>query len=238
MNNPKSDFDMKVGNAVAEVVESIAHQWRQPLAQINALVSSIDNILYEKKIEDLDLESKLDEIEHLTRYMSDTIEDFKKSLYDNSVEEIRLDLLLKESLELVANSFEQHGIEIIEDLNTPIVCRCLPNKLKQIVIVLLNNAKDAHLIRNTFNPNVELKLRKKDDEYIITLRDNGGGIAKSVQEKMFDPHYTTKHTSEGTGIGLYMAKKIIEDEYKGSIEVKNVAYGSCFTINLPAEGEG
>ncbi|WP_428739018.1 sensor histidine kinase [Sulfurimonas sp.] len=229
-----NSIDEQVKGSVFEIMENIAHQWRQPLAQINATVTTIDNILFEQKIDNPRLEEKLLEIERLTKYMSETIEDFTQNFDNQELKaETKLGPLLQSAIEVVRDSFEKNNIEIVQNFHDDYKCKCLAKKLKQIVVVLLNNAKDALLIRNTFNAKVCISLDQVDTRYIISISDNGGGISKSVQQKMFEPYYTTKHTSEGTGIGLYMAKKIIQEEYKGSLDVKNVDDGTRFTIYLP-----
>ena len=233
----ESNIEEQVKISVSEIMKNIAHQWRQPLAQINATVTTIDNILFEKKIDDPRLEEKLLEIERLTKYMSETIEDFTQNFDNQELKpDTKLATLLQSAIEVVQDSFEKNNIEIIQNFHDDYVCSCSERKLKQIVIVLLNNAKDALLIRNTFNARVRISLKQVGNEYVIDISDNGGGISKSVQEKMFESYYTTKHSSEGTGIGLYMARSIIEQEYNGSLDVKNLDDGTCFTIHLPNKG--
>ncbi|MFT7859729.1 MAG: HAMP domain-containing sensor histidine kinase [Sulfurimonas sp.] len=237
MKTDETIIEERVDLLIRETMKNIAHQWRQPLAQINATVTTIDNILYEKNIEDHRLEKKLSEIEKLTKYMSNTIEDFREGFANKEKKNsLKLDLLLQEAIEVVYQSFEDNSVELIQNFDVDCKYECCENKLKQIIVVLLNNAKDALLIRNTFGAKVVIGLEQIDNKYIITVQDNAGGITKSVMAKIFEPHYTTKHSSEGTGIGLYMAKKIIEENYKGSLSVKNLGEGSCFTIVLPIEG--
>jgi len=216
-----------------ETMENIAHQWRQPLSQINSTVSVIDNILYEKNIQDPLLEEKLQEIEALTRYMSDTIDDFKNHFIENGKKEkIKLAILIKNALSTVESGLKENSIEVVLNLDKEYECECYAHQLKQILIVLLNNAKDALLDRNIFNAKIEVQTFQQNGEYIIKILDNAGGITKSVKEKMFEPYYTTKHFSKGTGIGLYMAKKIIEGRHNGTLMVKNVGSGTEFTISL------
>jgi len=219
---------------IKETMESIAHQWRQPLSQINSTVGLIDKILYDKNIQDPLLEEKLQEIEALTRYMSDTIDDFNNHFAQNSKKErIKLAKVLEDALLAVESSLKENKIEFNLKLNTEHECECYVEQLKQILIVLLNNAKDALVERNTFNAKIEVELFYQKNEYIIKISDNAGGITKSVKDKMFEPYYTTKHQSQGTGIGLYMAKKIIVERHNGSLNVKNAGRGTEFLIHLP-----
>ncbi len=213
------------------IIENIAHQWRQPLSQINATVSLIDKLLYEKNIEDPEIEAKLQEIERLTKYMSNTIDDFKNSL-DKTEKKVQLKEILHSAIETVRVSFEDTNIVLKSDIEYEFKKEFHINELQQIIIILLNNAKDALLERNIFKGFVKIHLYVNNSNYSIDICDNAGGITKSVMAKLFEPYYTTKHTSEGTGIGLYMARKIIKEKYNGSLEVKNIGEGSCFSIKL------
>jgi len=219
---------------IKETMESIAHQWRQPLSQINSTVSIIDKILYDKNIQDPLLEEKLQEIESLTRYMSDTIDDFKNHFVQRSEKEhINLALLIRDAISTVESNLKENKIQLSLKIDMENEYECYATQLKQILIVLLTNAKDALLERNTFNAKIRVALEHQDGEYIIKIADNAGGITKSVIEKIFEPYYTTKHKSVGTGIGLYMARKIIIERHDGSLSVKNVGEGTEFSIHLP-----
>ncbi|MDQ7066751.1 MAG: HAMP domain-containing sensor histidine kinase [Sulfurimonas sp.] len=218
-----------------EIIENIAHQWRQPLSQINATVSLIDKLLYKKNIQDPEIEEKLQEIERLTKYMSNTIEDFKNNLHKTQ-KKVKLKEIIYNAIQVLNTSFEDVKIVLKSDIEYEYEIENPSNELQQIIIVLLNNAKDALLERNIFNGFVKIDLSLKKSSYCIDIYDNAGGITKSVMDKLFEPYYTTKHTSEGSGIGLYMAKKIIQEKYNGTLEVQNVGEGSCFSILL-SKGE-
>jgi len=219
-----------------EIIANIAHQWRQPLSQINATVSLIDKLLYEKKIQDPEIEEKLQEIERLTKYMSNTIDDFK-GYFENTKqkEKVKIKEIIHDAVEPLKVSFEDASITLISDINYEFMTECYANELKQIIIVLLNNAKDALLDRNVFNGVVQISLSKVESAYLIEINDNAGGITKSVISKIFEPYYTTKHKSVGTGLGLFMARKIIQERHNGTLEVKNIDKGSCFSITLEGE---
>lgn len=218
---------------IKEIMEDIAHQWRQPLSQINSTVSVIDRILYEEKIQHPLIEEKLQEIEALTRYMSDTIDDFKDNFVESKEKEcIKLAKIIKDAVGAVESSLKENSIELTLKLDEEYECECYVNQLKQILIVLLNNAQDALLDRNTFNAKIEVQTLHQNKEYIIKILDNAGGITKSVKEKIFEPYYTTKHSSKGTGLGLYMARKIIQERHNGRLDVQNIGSGTEFSISL------
>ncbi len=221
---------------IKETMENIAHQWRQPLSQINSTVSVIDKILYEKNIQEPELEKKLQEIESLTKYMSNTIDDFKSHFANTAKKsDVRLARIIQNAIATLEISLEENNIEISTNIDEEYQCLCHGKQLEQIIIVLLNNAKDALLERNTFEAKIRVSLYLEKCQYIIKIADNAGGIPKSVMEKMFEPYFTTKHHSQGSGIGLNMARKIVQELHFGSLNVKNIENGSEFSISLPME---
>ena len=219
-----------------EMLDNIAHQWRQPLAQINSTVGAIDKLLYDKNVHDPLLEEKLQEIEALTKYMSNTIDDFKGYFANNnSKAKVFLRDVVEQSIAIVRANLEENQIAIETKMDMNYECECYANELKQIIVVLFNNAKDALLDRNVYQANIEVEIALNDGEYAINIYDNAGGISKSVREKMFEPYYTTKHKSQGSGLGLYMSRKIIRERFHGEINVSNVNKGSRFSIVFPKE---
>jgi len=224
-------------DSMKEMMENIAHQWRQPLSQINSNVSIIDKILYDNNIVDARLEEKLQEIENITKQMSHTIDDFKNYFVNNNVKkEIDLKEIMQDAIEILSADFKEHHIKIITDFKETYPAFCYTNELKQVLIVLLNNAKDAHLARNTYQSIVKVSIYHVKNNFVIKLCDNAGGIPKSLQDKIFEPYYTTKHKSQGKGLGLFMARKIIMERLDGQISVENSGDGSCFSISLQKKG--
>jgi len=224
-------------DSMKEMMENIAHQWRQPLSQINSNVSIIDKILYDKNIVDARLEEKLQEIENITKQMSNTIDDFKNYFVNNSIKtKINLEEVIQNAIDTLSADFKESHIKIITDLKETSSTSCYANELKQVLMVLLNNVKDAHLARNTYQARVIISIYHVENNFIIKLCDNAGGIPKSVRNKIFEPYYTTKHKSQGKGLGLFMARKIIMERLDGKLSVENVDDGSCFSISLKKKG--
>ena len=219
---------------IKETMENIAHQWRQPLSQINSTVSVIDKILYDKNIQDPILEEKLQEIEALTKYMSNTIDDFKSHFTNDALKEkVNLSKIVEDAILTVSSNLRENRITVNKKIDVDYACECYSDQLQQIIIVLLNNSKDALLDRNVFKAKIQVEILYENSEFIIKISDNAGGITKSVMQKIFEPYYTTKHKSQGTGIGLFMARKIIQEQYLGSLTVRNVENGTEFSITLP-----
>lgn len=215
-----------------EVFGSIAHQWRQPLSQINSIVGSIDNRLYEKGIEDPFLSEELLKIEKIIKQMSQSIDDYRRYLSDKN-DTLTLENFIETIKDAVALKLEQSGIELHLQIIANAYFSVDKKLLKQLIITILDNARDALISRNVYEPSITLKTEIDKEFVIIRICDNAGGISKSVMQKMFDPNFTTKHDSEGTGLGLYMVKKLADEKLNASLEVFNVASGACFTLKLP-----
>lgn len=221
---------------MGEMMENIAHQWRQPLSQINSAVLLIDDSLYEKNFKNITIEEKLLEIESLTKYMSKTIDDFRNFFDGSKVKEtFSLNELIAESIYIVQGTLKSHHIEVSFDLNEKFIYYGYPRELQQAVVIILNNAKDAFLRRKIFMPKVVVNVAKTGSDYIITICDNARGIREDMLEKIFDPYVTTKHKSQGTGLGLYIAKMIVQESMNGELVVNNIYDGACFEIKLREE---
>jgi signal transduction histidine kinase len=224
--------------ALEETFAAIAHQWRQPLSEINSLVGSIDNRLYAQGISDAHIEKELAEIEKITRQMSQSIDDFRNYFKKKEDSETyALKDLFHELSDEYRNIFENLGIRLHVKMQESYEFSKERALLKQIVATLLNNAKDALLVRSVYEAAVEIVVQKEEEFLLIEVKDNAGGISKSAAAKLFDADFTTKHTSEGTGMGLYMVKKILREKFDGDIDVKNVDKGASFCIRVPLQKE-
>jgi len=221
---------------MGEMIENIAHQWRQPLSQINSFVLLIEQHLHRLKIDDKDIEEELSKIETITQHMSKTINSFKDFFNPSKQkEEFWLNNIIEETLIILKGVFEHHLIEVDIKVNETFMCNGYPKELQEVLLVILNNAKDAFITNNTQKPKIYIEATKGDSGYIIFISDNAGGIPNEHIDKIFEPYFTTKHKQQGTGIGLYLAKKIIEDGIKGKLSVINKNDGACFEIILPRE---
>jgi signal transduction histidine kinase len=221
-----------------ETFAAIAHQWRQPLNEINALVSSIDNRLYEKNIIDSQIEKQLAEIEKITRSMSQSIDDFRgyfsKKLQKQSID---VSLLLQKILQEYQNILEKYTITLHCNVEKNLYIEGDENILKQIIVTIFNNAKDAFLARNVYRGIIDVTVKEKDDRVVFIVADNAGGIPKSTKEKLFEADFTSKHSSEGTGLGLYMVKKLLSEHFLGEIFAKNSEKGVAFHMVIPRKRE-
>jgi ABC-type nitrate/sulfonate/bicarbonate transport system substrate-binding protein/signal transduction histidine kinase len=224
--------------AMGEMLENIAHQWRQPLSQINSSVLLIDDILHEKNFKNVDIEERLLEIESLTSYLSNTINDFKDFFAQHKIKkEFSFKEMIEKSIYIVKGSLKQNHIEIVVDIEKDFRFKGYESELQQVIVVILNNAKDALISRDVNMPRINIDLEKKNGSFVIRVYDNAGGIPTDIQSKIFEPYYTTKYKSKGTGLGLYISKKIIEESMSGELNVFNMRDGVCFEIKLKVNYE-
>jgi len=239
MEQRKSElFHQSKMATIGEMMENIAHQWRQPLSQINSAVLLVDDALSEKEFRDIMVEEKLLEIESLTKYMSKTIDDFRNFFDDNKIkEDFSLKQLIDESIYIVQGTLKEHHIDIQFELEHKYIYTGFPRELQQVIVIILNNAKDAFLRRKIFSPKIVLTVQKENEQYIITICDNAGGIKKDMLDTIFDPYITTKHKSQGTDLGLYISKMIIHESMNGELIAYNSDNGACFEIRLKADND-
>jgi len=217
--------------AMGEMIENIAHQWRQPLTQINSAVMLIDLNLDTKSNEYEMIESKLIEIESMTKYLSSTIDDFRNFYAkDKEKKSFNIATRIENTLSVLEASLTYHSIEVEKQLDQSLNITSLPNELQQVLLILINNAKDVLVSRNSMQPKITITLVKISQGIAITISDNAGGIEEEYLDKIFEPYFTTKHKSKGTGLGLYIAKLIIQESLGGKLEVTNSPSGASFRI--------
>jgi signal transduction histidine kinase len=238
--------------SMGEMIANIAHQWRQPLGSINSVLIGLKLKLAfdkydlskeeEQKACIAHFDEKLDNIENYTNLLSNTIDDFRNFFKPNKEKTtFNISELIQTSLNLLSANFENSQIHIVTDIQDSQL-HSLENELMQVIINILNNAKDA-LETQTTCPSKFLMVSTRliDKTLSIRIQDSAGGIPKEIIEKIFEPYFTTKHQTHGTGIGLYMSKEIVEKHLYGKIEVDNIdfrhdgedCHGARFTISLP-----
>lgn len=223
---------------MGEIIQNITHQWRQPLAQINSAVLLLDTYINQKEIYDKRIDTKLAEIESTTLYMSQTINDFQ--YYFNPKKEksiFFLKDLIEDSISIVKPALKNTHIDIVTYGCNKCKYIGYKNELQQVVIVLLNNAQDALTSRYIISPKIYIEIMNLETSYDISISDNADGIKKDIIYKIFEPYFTTKHKSQGTGLGLYLSKMIIEEGMGGKLTVKNTNIGACFKIKIFKEEE-
>ncbi|MCG3710921.1 cache domain-containing protein [Aliarcobacter butzleri] len=225
--------------AMGEMIGNIAHQWRQPLSIITTATSGM---VLQKQMGVLTDEfffEASDRINHSAQYLSETIDDFRNFFIPNK-EKSKVNLLevFKKTLDLISAQFNSKEIKIIKNIET-IEFESYENELIQALINILNNSRDE-LIKKDDERFIFVDAFEKDNFINITIKDNAGGVIKENLNKIFEPYFTTKYKSQGTGIGLYMTEEIITKHLNGTIGVENVEFtyndkqyfGAQFTIKI------
>lgn len=228
--------------AMGEMIGNIAHQWRQPLSVISTIAGGIrftmDFGAFDKKTTISDLEKIVD----VTQHLSKTIDDFRDFFSPNKeMRHFLLEDAFSKNMHILGTTFRHRSIEIVKDIKEVYVDGYL-NELTQALLNVLNNAKDA-LEKIESEKYLFVKIYKKDEFAVISIKDNAGGIPDDIIGHIFEPYFTTKHKSQGTGIGLYMSEQIIVKHMKGSFNVRNAEYefegkkysGAEFIIEIPVK---
>ncbi len=231
--------------SMGEMMGNIAHQWRQPLTAISIAASGMI-LNYELDIAEKDeIIEQLNSIVARTEFLSNTINDFQSFLKENKIKEhFKISFVVKKVLNLIGNSLVNKNITLIEQYNNDKEIYGLQNELVQAVLNIINNAKDA-IVQNSKPQEQHLvSIESWIDKDIahITIQDSAGGIPEQIIDKVFEPYFTTKHQSQGTGLGLYMTHQMIVEHMQGKLMVKNEQfthqnksyYGAKFHIQIPA----
>ena len=224
---------------MGEMISMIAHQWRQPLSSISAAASNL-KIRLELNRFNLETESgrknmklyfneRIDNINNYVQGLSTTIDDFR-NFYKPNKHSVKVTLahVVDKALTILEASLDNSDIEIIYEYNEKVKFELYDNEMMQVILNILKNAQDNFIERKT----QEKKIRIITEKNSIMICDNGGGIDKDIIEKVFDPYFSTKDEKNGTGIGLYMSKIIVEEHHHGTLTVHNTDNGVCFTITL------
>ena len=221
---------------MGEMISMIAHQWRQPLAAISSASGAITLKAKRDKLDNnlaIELSGKIAEY---SQHLSSTIDDFREFFKTNKEKKaISAEKIINGVLNIVEESIQSKDIKIIKDFSANIDIRTYPNEVKQVVLNLLKNAEDVLLEKKIKNPFIKLRTYIDAGYLYIEVIDNGGGISLDIIKNIFDPYFSTKTQKDGTGLGLYMSKTIIQEHCNGKLEVDNTQDGAIFSIVLQIE---
>ncbi len=219
---------------MGEMISMIAHQWRQPLHIISSAATDMDFKIQLGTIDNETCLKNITTINTLTQHLSATIDDFRDFFkVTKEREETSLDEVVNVTLKIMKEYVENKKIVINADLNSSERFMSFPNELKQVLINLLKNAEDALLEKGIDGAKIEIKTDTDTRYYYLEVCDNAGGIDEKIIGNIFNAYFTTKDEDKGTGLGLYMSKRIIQEHCGGTLSVKNTLAGVCFSISLP-----
>jgi len=221
---------------MGEMIGNIAHQWRQPLSVISAASSGMVMQKEFNVLTDEDFIKNCQAINKNVQYLSKTIDTFRDYIKEKKESKnVILQDRINQAINIISASLHNNHIQLINrvDEYKPIEINIVLGELSQVIINIMNNAKDIIVEKNIADGWIKIYLKKNDKYVDIIIEDNGGGIPKEILPKIFDPYFTTKHQSQGTGLGLHMSKNIIEKSLLGKLNVKNTKYGAKFIITIP-----
>ena len=227
--------------AMGEMIENIAHQWRQPLSVISTISSSLKIKKEMNILDDKEFYEALQSINRTSQHLSNTIDDFRNFFSPNKeMNKFYLSQLIKKSKDLIKSRFDKFNIKVIENIDD-IEILSYQNELFQVILNLFSNSIDVLSSSQIENKIIYIKIYHDENNLYIEFLDNGGGIKDEFINRVFEPYFTTKHKSQGTGIGLYMSLQIVTKHLNGEISVKNdtfienntAYFGAKFTILLP-----
>lgn len=228
---------------MGEMISMIAHQWRQPLSSISSAVIGMKLQLQSNRIDFKNDESvkeyqkltnnKYDDISEYVQFLSSTIDDFRNFFRPNKIKEkVSLTLPIKRALQIVEASMKHKSIDIITNYKIDDAIEMYQNEIMQVVLNLLKNSEDNFIEKNIKNRQITISTMKENNNFIIAIKDNGGGIKEDILPNIFDPYFSTKDEKNGTGLGLYMSKTIVEEHNDGKLESSNCQDGVEFRIIL------
>ena len=218
--------------AMGEMIGNIAHQWRQPLNTLGLIVTNIQDAYQFNELDAEFMDKAVADCHRLIQKMSSTISDFFHFFRPNKViSAFSAQRQVEMAISLVQASFINNNIAINLETGRDAQLLGIPNEYSQVLLNLLSNARDAIMAQQCAAGRVDIFIETTGHMGCVVLRDNGGGIPENIIEKIFDPYFTTR--PQGTGIGLYMSKMIVERNMNGGITARNVAGGVEFTVCIP-----
>lgn len=219
--------------AMGTMLGNIAHQWRQPISEISAILMSIETQLHYSKVNYKIFLHHIKLCNKITEHMSNTISDFQ-NFFRPSKEKEYFDVYeeCNRAVSIISASFASHYIEIEFRVDEHSTIYGYPREFAHSILNILSNAKDVLLERKITHPKVTFSIKKGKEYTVIHIEDNAGGIQLDDINIIFEPYYTTKYESQGTGIGLHIAKTMIEKNMNGYLSVHNTNSGACFTIKI------
>ncbi|AEG00225.1 ATP-binding protein [Methylomonas methanica] len=220
--------------AMGEMIGAIAHQWRQPLNALGLVLQNLQLRYRLGKLDDDFMRTSMEKSDRLVHKMSTTIDDFRNFFKPNKqVEPFNLKQVIQSTSDLLEAQLKSHNILVNIKCVDDLIINGLEGEFSQVILNLINNAKDALMQNKPTQPVIDIiAYGKGDGDTVVIVKDNAGGIPDAILDKIYDPYFTTKEEGKGTGIGLYMSKIIIENNMQGSLNAFNDADGANFVIEL------
>ncbi len=218
---------------MGEMIDNIAHQWRQPLNNLGLLIQQVPFFHDSGECSSEFLEENSAKAMELIQQMSRTINDFR-NFFRSDKQKILFSInqVIAQVLSLLGSSFSDQGISIYFSPEKELYINGYPNEYSQVLMNILMNARDEFFERETVDPRIDIRCFDDGERPVVTVTDNAGGVASGIIERLFDPFFSTKGPDKGTGIGLYMSKIIIEKNMGGRLSVSNTDKGAELRIEV------
>jgi PAS domain S-box-containing protein len=219
--------------ALGEMIENIAHQWRQPLNTLGLILQDLPLAYESGELSGACLDDTVDKAMEQILHMSQTMDDFR-NFYRPDKEKVsfKVQRVVFKTLSLIAGNFKSLNISVETNVMGDPVIVGYPNEYSQVLLNILLNARDAFSERKVACPKIRINLGVENGKNIVTISDNAGGVPDDVINRIFEPYVTTKGPDKGTGVGLFMSKTIIEKNMDGSLSVRNTGQGAEFRIEV------
>jgi len=219
--------------SMGEMINNIAHQWRQPLMEISSVLMNTEaTVKIKGKISNTEILDTVDKVNHVVMFMSNTIDDFRDFFVSTKQKEyFYIAKQVSSILNIMKMSLASNNIKIDVIIKKNLKVSGLKNEYSQVLINIISNAKDIIISNKIENGKITIKLYEKNNKSVLEIEDNAGGIQFKEIDKVFEPFFTYKKKN-GTGIGLFMSKLIIENNMNGKLTVENKNKGACFSIIL------
>lgn len=219
---------------IGEMIGHIAHQWRQPLSKLGGIFMNLESAYSFNELTEEYLEEKLKAGNQLIKYMSVTIDDFR-NFFEPKHQKVTfiINEQIENALNIIKASLVYKHIDInFQNKDKLVKTSGYPNEFSQVILNIIANAEDVIVAREVQNGEITINIQEMKHTILINIEDNGGGIQEDTLDKIFDIYFTTKNRKEGSGLGLYMSKLIIETKLNGTISASNTHQGAKFTITL------
>jgi len=218
---------------MGEMINNIAHQWRQPLNTLGLVIQQVPGYYDAGELSGEFLKENTAKAMELILHMSRTIDDFRNFFRsDKEVVTFAVGQVIARTLSLIEKSFKDEQIAIDLRIEGEPMVKGYPNEYSQVLLNILMNARDALAGHSVDDAVITIHAFAEGGKTVVTITDNGGGVADEIMGKLFDPYFTTKGPDKGTGIGLFMSKTIIEKNMGGRLTVRNIAGGAEFRVEV------
>lgn len=226
-------FEQARVSAMADMINAIAHNWRQPLNAIGLIVSDLRDAYDFNELNEFYLDESVEQVSKLLNNLSKTIDDFRSFFKPRHLKEFfYIDTVLEDTISVLKAQYSENGIDLNLECKAPkIEYSGYPRELKQVIFNILKNSKDTILEKRKSSENIKKKYKVditflKIERLTIVIVDNAGGVDEEIIDRIFEPYFSTKEQGKGIGMGLYTSKMIIENQMKGEIKAENISIDS------------